>query len=285
MRWLITGAGGMLATDVLDRAALTGEPVLALGRAELDLRDSRAVRDFVSAYRPGVVVNCAAWTAVDAAETHEAEALAVNGHAVRWLAEACDRVGARLMHVSTDYVFDGTAGEPYREDAPTGPLNAYGRTKLAGERVALEHGHYVVRGAWLYGARGTNFVRTMMRLAGERPTVDVVDDQRGQPTWTADLADYLVRLAQADLPPGVYHGTSAGETTWCGFAKEIFTLLGADRERVRPVPGSAFPRPAARPRNSVLAHTRWEPIRHWRAALHAAWPVMTAKAGRQCSVA
>ncbi|GAA4953158.1 dTDP-4-dehydrorhamnose reductase [Nonomuraea thailandensis] len=283
MRWLITGAGGMLAADVLCRTALTGEPVLALGRADLDVRDRRAVHDFVSAYRPRAVLNCAAWTAVDDAETHEAEALAVNGDAARWLAEACDRIGARLVHVSTDYVFDGAAGPPYTEDAPTGPVNAYGRTKLAGERAVLELGHYVVRTAWLYGAHGANFATTMIRLAGERPILDVVDDQHGQPTWTADLADYLVRLAQSDLPPGVYHGTSAGETTWCGFAREIFTLLGQDPERVRPVPTSAFPRPARRPANSVLAHTRGEPIRHWRAALHAAWPVLSRS--RQCSVA
>ncbi|MCK2214706.1 dTDP-4-dehydrorhamnose reductase [Actinomadura sp. ATCC 31491] len=283
MRWLVTGAGGMLAADVLARITRTGEPVLALGRAELDVRDRRAVRDFFAAYRPGAVINCAGWTAVDDAETHEAEALAVNGDAVRWLAEACERTGARLVQVSTDYVFDGTAAGPYAEDAPTGPLNAYGRTKLAGERAALEHGQYVMRTAWLYGAHGVNFVRTMIRLAEERPCLDVVDDQRGQPTWAADLADRLVRLAGADLPPGVYHGTSAGETTWCGFAKEIFALLGADPARVRPVPSSAFPRPARRPANSVLACGRGEPIRHWREALHAAWPALMGS--RQCSVA
>ncbi|NRQ32530.1 dTDP-4-dehydrorhamnose reductase [Nonomuraea sp. NN258] len=289
MRWLITGGGGMLAADVLDRTALTGEPVLALSRSELDLCDARAVRDFVSAYRPRAVINCAGWTAVDAAETHEEEALAVNGHAVRALAESCARAGVRLVHVSTDYVFDGTSGTPYPEGAATGPVNAYGRTKLAGERAALEHGHYVVRTAWLYGASGHNFVRTMIRLAAERETVRVVDDQRGQPTWTADLADFLVRLAQSDLPPGIYHGTSAGETTWHGFAREIFTLLGADPARVVPIPSSAYPLPARRPANSLLAHTRWEPIRPWRAALHAAWPVLirdtTPKAGTQCSVA
>ncbi len=283
MRWLITGAGGMLASDVLDRTALTGDPVLALGRDELDVRDRRAVRDFVCAYRPRVVLNCAGWTAVDDAEANEADALAVNGTAVRWLAEACDLVGARLVQVSTDYVFDGAAALPYREDARTGPVNAYGRSKLAGEEAALEHGHYVVRTEWLYGACGVSFVRTMIRLAGERPSVDVVDDQRGQPTWSADLADYLVRLAQSDLPPGVYHGTSSGETTWCGFAKEIFALLGEDPGRVRPVPSSALSRAAVRPANSVLAHTRWQPIRHWREALHAAWPVLATS--RQRSVA
>ncbi|MER7361357.1 dTDP-4-dehydrorhamnose reductase [Nonomuraea wenchangensis] len=283
MRWLITGAGGMLAGDVLDRLTRTGEPVLALGRAELDVRDRRAVREFVAAYRPGAVINCAGWTAVDDAETHEAEALAVNGHAVRWLAEACEGAGARLLQVSTDYVFDGAAAGPYGEDDPTGPLNAYGRTKLVGELAALDHGQYVVRTAWLYGARGTNFVRTMIRLAGERPSVDVVDDQRGQPTWAADLAGSLVRLARADLPPGVYHATSAGETSWHGFAREIFALLGADPERVRPVPTGDFPRPARRPANSVLACRKGEPIRHWREALHAAWPVLVGS--RQCNVA
>ncbi|NUR90854.1 MAG: dTDP-4-dehydrorhamnose reductase [Nonomuraea sp.] len=272
----------MLAADVRDRAARTGEPVLALGRSELDLTDHRAVRDLVTACRPEVVINCAAWTAVDDAETHEDDALAVNGHAVGRLAEACALAGARLFHVSTDYVFDGTAPEPYREDAPTAPVNAYGRTKLAGELAALEHGQHVVRSAWLYGAGGPNFVATMIKLAAARETVDVVDDQRGQPTWTADLADYLVRLARSGLPPGVYHGTSSGETTWCGLAKEVFTLLGLDPARVRPVTSAAFPRPAARPANSVLAHTRGEPIRHWREALHAAWPVLMR--GRQCGV-
>ncbi|MFC4112793.1 dTDP-4-dehydrorhamnose reductase [Nonomuraea zeae] len=282
MRWLITGGGGMLAADLHDRIALTGDPVIALARAELDLCDKRAVRDFVCAYRPRVVVNCAAWTAVDEAETREDEAMEINGHAVGNLAEACTRAGSKLLHLSTDYVFDGSGREPYLEGDPTGPLNAYGRTKLAGERSALHHGHYVVRTAWLYGSAGQNFVTTMIRLAAERETVDVVDDQRGQPTWTADLADYLVRLAQSDLPPGVYHGTSAGETTWCGLAKEIFTLLGHDPARVRPVNSASFPRPARRPASSVLAHTRWEPIRHWRPALHAAWPVLMR--GRRCGV-
>ncbi|MFG1947698.1 dTDP-4-dehydrorhamnose reductase [Nonomuraea sp. NPDC048826] len=285
MRWLVTGGGGMLAADVVHRIAVTGEPVLALARAELDLRDARAVRDFVGAYRPRAVVNCAGWTAVDLAETREAAAMEVNGTAVRTLAEVCERSGARLVHVSTDYVFDGTAAGPYPEDATPRPVNAYGRTKLAGERAALEHGQYVVRTAWLYGAGGPNFVRTMMDLAATRPTVDVVDDQRGQPTWSADLADHLVRLAQSDLPPDVYHATSAGETTWYGLAREVFGLLGADPDRVRPVPSTAFPRPARRPANSLLAITRGEPIRHWRDALHAAWPVLSGEAGRRCDVA
>jgi dTDP-4-dehydrorhamnose reductase len=284
MRWLVTGGRGMLAADVVHRLAAGGEPVIAMTRAELDVCDARAVRDFVGAYRPRVVVNCAAWTAVDLAETHEAEAMAVNGTAVRTLAEVCERAGARLVHVSTDYVFDGTSDEPYPEDAEPCPVNAYGRTKLAGERAALEHGGYVVRTAWLYGAGGPNFVRTMTRLAATRHTVDVVDDQHGRPTWSADLADFLVRLAQSDLPPGVYHAAGLGETTWYGVAREVFTLLGADPDRVRPVPTSAFPRPARRPANSLLATTKTEPLRHWRDALHAAWPVLAGEDAR-CDVA
>ncbi|MBE1565006.1 dTDP-4-dehydrorhamnose reductase [Nonomuraea africana] len=283
MRWLVTGGGGMLAADVLDRVGRSGDPVLAPDRAELDLLDEPAVRDLVGAYRPEVVVNCAAWTAVDEAESREEEALAVNGRAVGVLAEACSWAGARLVHLSTDYVFDGRSRVPYREDDQPAPVNAYGRTKLAGELAAA--GHYVVRTAWLYGAHGPNFVRTMIRLAAERETVDVVNDQRGQPTWTVDLAGLLVRLATSDLPPGVYHGTSSGQTTWYGLAREIFTLLGADPARVRPVTSADFPRPAQRPANSVLATTRGEPIRHWRAALHAAWPVLHREEERQCSPA
>ncbi|MEV4103095.1 dTDP-4-dehydrorhamnose reductase [Nonomuraea sp. NPDC049649] len=278
MRWLITGGRGMLAADLLHRIALTGEPVLAPGRDELDLRDARAVRDLVRAYRPRVVVNCAAWTAVDLAETREAEALEINGTAVRTLAEVCERSGARLVHLSTDYVFDGTSADPYPEDAEPRPLNAYGRTKLAGERAALEQGQYVVRTAWLYGAGGPNFVSTMTLLAATRPEVEVVDDQRGQPTWSADLADHLVRLARSDLPPGVYHAASSGETTWYGLAREVFALLGEDPDRVRPVPSAGFPRPARRPANSLLASTRTEPLRPWRDALHAAWPVLHGQA-------
>ena len=201
--WLVTGAGGMLAQDVLAALAAEGEPSVALDRAALDLTDPAAVRQALERHRPAVVVNCAAWTAVDDAETREDEAHRVNGEAPAHLADACARTGAALLHVSTDYVFAGDATTPYAEDAPTAPRSAYGRTKLAGEQAvlkALPDRGYVVRTAWLYGAGGPNFVRTMIRLAGERETLDVVDDQRGQPTWTADLADLL--LAPGPRSPG-----------------------------------------------------------------------------------
>nr|WP_246885987.1 dTDP-4-dehydrorhamnose reductase [Streptomyces sp. GESEQ-4] len=274
----------MLAQDVLGRLAEAGEQVVALDRAALDLTDRVAVQQALELHRPAVVVNCAAWTAVDDAETREAEALAINGDGPAHLAAACASTGTVLLHVSTDYVFAGDAEEPYAEDAPTAPRSAYGRTKLAGEQAVLktlpEHG-YVVRTAWLYGTGGPNFVRTMIRLAGERETLDVVNDQRGQPTWSADLAGLLLALGRGALagtaPAGVYHGTSSGETTWYGFTREIFRLLGTDPDRVRPTTSEAFVRPAPRPAYSVLGHDRFraagiEPPRDWRTALAEAFP-------------
>ncbi len=271
-RWLITGAGGMLGAEL---AAKLPEAV-ALTRYDLDLLDAAAATAVIDKHRPQIVVNCAAWTAVDYAESHEIEALAVNGTAVGRLTAACREVGARLVHLSTDYVFGGDAAEPYPEDAPVDPVNAYGRTKLAGEQAVLSYElGYVLRTAWLYGAHGPNFVRTMIRLAGERDTVEVVDDQRGQPTWTGDLADQIIALMAADEEPGVYHGTNRGETTWYHLTREIFTLLGTDPDRVRPTTTDAFPRPAPRPAYSVLAQTRGPAMRDWKAALHAAWPELT----------
>ncbi|MER5511710.1 dTDP-4-dehydrorhamnose reductase [Streptomyces sp. NPDC002766] len=286
--WLITGAGGMLGKDLMARLAADREQVVGLARGDLDITDPDAVHEAVAKHRPDVIVNCAAWTAVDDAEAQEAEALRINGHGPRNLAAACAETGARLLQVSTDYVFAGDADSPYAEDAPTAPRSAYGRTKLAGEQAvlaALPDSGYVVRTAWLYGAGGGNFVRTMIKLESVKDTLDVVDDQRGQPTWTVDLADRLVRLGRSALhgvaPAGIYHGTSSGEATWFALAREIFGLLGADTERVRPTTSAAYPRPAPRPSYSVLGHDRWavagvEPIRGWREALHEAFPAMLA---------
>lgn len=290
--WLVTGAGGMLGQDVLARLAAEGVHAIAADRHALDVADPDSVRAAFAEHSPAVVVNCAAWTAVDDAETQEGSALRVNGTGPRLLAEECRAQGAVLLQVSTDYVFAGDAGKPYAEDDPTGPRSAYGRTKLAGEEAVLETlpgTGYVVRTAWLYGAGGGNFVRTMIKLEGVKDTLDVVDDQRGQPTWTADLADRLVRLGQAALagtaPAGVYHGTSGGATTWYGFTREIFRLLGADPARVRPTTSGAFVRPAPRPAFSVLGHDRWaaagiEPVRDWREALADAFPALLSAEGR-----
>ncbi|MEW2486493.1 dTDP-4-dehydrorhamnose reductase [Streptomyces sp. NPDC048411] len=286
--WLVTGAAGMLGRDVLARLAGESVTAVAANRVALDIADPASVHAAFDFHRPALVVNCAAWTAVDDAESQEEAALRVNGTGPETLAAACREQGAVLLHVSTDYVFAGDAEKPYPEDAAAGPRSAYGRTKLAGERAVsdtLPDTGYVVRTAWLYGAGGPNFVRTMIKLEGVKDILDVVDDQRGQPTWTADLADRLVRLGQAALagtaPAGIYHGTSGGETSWFGFTREIFRLLGADPARVRPTTSDAFVRPAPRPAFSVLGHDRWAaagmgPIRDWRTALEEAFPDLLA---------
>ncbi|MBB5788435.1 dTDP-4-dehydrorhamnose reductase [Jiangella mangrovi] len=278
MRWLVTGAAGMLGRDMV--AVLGGADVTALTRAGLDVTDAEAVDRAVAGH--DVVVNAAAWTDVDGAESAEAAATAVNGTGPAHLAAACARHGARLVQISTDYVFDGVASAPYAEDAPTAPRSAYGRSKLAGEQAVLTtlpDAGWVVRTAWLYGEHGGNFVKTMARLAAERDTLDVVDDQRGQPTWSMDVATRVVDLVRADAPAGVYHATSSSETTWFGLARAVFTHLGLDPERVRPTTTDKFPRPAPRPAYSVLGHDGWKlaglpPLRPWDEALAAAAPVV-----------
>ncbi len=260
LSWLVTGATGQLGTDL--QAVLAGEDVTALGRAELDLTDETQVRSAVRRWLEGasgrpVLVNAAAYTAVDAAETDEATAEVVNGAAPGWLAQELAGRG-RLVHVSTDYVFDGTATRPYAVDDDPAPRTAYGRTKLAGERAVAAAGGdaVVVRTAWVYAAHGSNFVRTMLRLEAERDTVSVVADQTGSPTWSADLARGLVQAAASGVT-GLLHATNSGATTWHGLARAVFELSGADQERVLPTTTDAFPRPAHRPAYSVLDPASW----------------------------
>jgi len=254
--------------------ALTGRAVTALTRGDLDITDREAVRDAVAGH--DVVFNTAAYTDVDLAESHENQAFAVNAEGVENLAIAARERGARLVTISTDYVFDGHGTAPYAEDAACDPLNAYGRSKAAGEELALAvhpGGAFIVRTAWLYGAGDGNFAATMLRLAHNAPTVSVVDDQLGQPTWSADLAAQLVALADSDAPAGIYHGTASGQTSWFGFARAIFEESGLDPERVLATNSGAFARPAPRPAYSVLGHDAWAraglaPMRDWRQGLH-----------------
>jgi dTDP-4-dehydrorhamnose reductase len=300
-RWLVVGAAGMLGRDVVAElgevvpqdaglgalarsASVLHEPrslheVTALDRDSLDITDPNACRAAVAGH--DIVVNVAAWTAVDEAETQEAAAFAVNAVGAANLARACEVAGARMVHVSTDYVFAGDAPGPYSEDAPLSPTSAYGRTKAAGEWAvqALCPQSWIVRTAWLYGAHGPNFVKTMARLAAAEDTISVVDDQRGQPTWTVDLAGALVRLVETEAPFGTYHGTSSGETTWFGFAQAIYKELGLDPDRVKPTTTAAYPRKAPRPSYSVLGHEAWrgaalDPLPHWQASLTRALPLV-----------
>ena len=273
-RWLVAGAGGMLGHDVLDvLGAESAAVVTALDRTALDVTDLEAVRAAVRGH--DVIVNCAAWTAVDDAESREADAFAVNALGAANLARAAAEAGARLLHVSTDYVFAGDAAVPYPEDAPVAPRSAYGRTKAAGEwavRAELPDRHWILRTAWLYGEHGPSFVRTMARLERVKDTVDVLDDQRGQPTWSRDLAERIVDVVRVDAPAGTYHATSSGAATWYDLARAVFDGVGADPERVRPMTSAAFVRPAPRPACSVLGHDGWAraslpPLRDWQAAL------------------
>jgi dTDP-4-dehydrorhamnose reductase len=286
LRALVVGAGGQLGSDLVREL---GPSVRALTRADLDVTDGTAVREAVGSWAfdvrerqgPMAVFNAAAWTDVDGAEADEDAAYLANATAPAYLAIAAESVGARLVHVSTDYVFPGDATTPYEADSPTGPRGAYGRTKLAGEQAVLaaSAGAYVVRTAWVYGAVGANFVKTMARLERDRETVSVVDDQRGSPTWSRDLARGLVEMVRANAAPGVYHCTNSGHATWCDLARAVFEEVGADPARVRPCTTADFPRPAPRPAYSVLSDTAWReagltPLPHWREALTTAFSVV-----------
>ncbi|MFQ5508351.1 MAG: dTDP-4-dehydrorhamnose reductase [Leptospirillia bacterium] len=251
MNILITGANGMLGRDLTARLAADHE-VHPYPSSALDITDPVAVQREVLRTAPDLIINCAAYTDVDGCETERDKARQVNAEGPEHLAKAADGAGAALLHVSTDYVFDGTSRTPYGESDPTGPVTEYGRSKLAGEEAVRRHcpRHYIVRTAWLYGEHGNNFVATMLRLAQSNPSLTVVDDQVGNPTWTKDLADAIGRLIETSAW-GTYHATNAGEVSWCGFAREIFRLRGIATQ-VTPVTTAEFPRPAPRPAYSAL---------------------------------
>lgn len=259
MRILVTGAAGMLGADVRRVGERAGHELVLLDLPELDITDERAVFALYERERPEATINCAAWTNVDGAETNREAAQAVNAQGAGNLARAAASIGSPLLHISTDYVFDGTAPldadgqpRPYVESDPTGPRSVYGETKLAGERQVLDasRSHTVVRTAWLYGIDGPNFVATMLRLAGERDAVQVVDDQIGSPTWSGHLAPAIVGLLERSVS-GLVHLTGAGQVSWNGFAKEIFRQAEVDC-RVEAVSSEQMARPAPRPAFSVL---------------------------------
>jgi dTDP-4-dehydrorhamnose reductase len=264
MRLLVTGAGGMLGRDVTAAAERAGLAVTPLSRAELDITDAAAVRAAIARARASAVINCAAWTDVDGAEANEDAATAVNGAGAANVVAAANQAGAFVVHVSSDYVFDGTARQPYTADAPTNPLSAYGRSKLAGERAIAGSGA-TVRSSWLFGAHGRNFVDTMLRLGREREQVTVVDDQIGCPTYTGHLAEALVQVA-VERRRGVLHVAGGGSCSWHDLAVAAFREAGVDCEVVR---GKTvdLERPAPRPAYSVLRSDIELP--HWRDGLRA----------------
>jgi dTDP-4-dehydrorhamnose reductase len=269
---LITGAGGMLAQDLVSAAGAAGLESVALARSELDITDQVAVKAAVSRARPDVVVNCAAWTDVDGAESALDYALAVNGEGAGNLARAATEACAWTVQISSDYVFDGAKQEPYVESDPTAPLSAYGRSKLAGEEAvarAAPDAHTVVRSSWLFGAGGPCFPATILRLGAERDQLSVVDDQVGCPTFTGHLARALVALVAGERPLGIVHLAAAGSCSWFELANEIVSLSGLDCE-IKPRSTAEMPRSARRPAYSVLGTERrgeTPALEHWREGL------------------
>jgi dTDP-4-dehydrorhamnose reductase len=273
---LITGASGMLGRDLTE---VCGDlDVVALGRADLDITDQARVRDAVAGV--DVVVNCAAYTKVDQAEEDVDEAMAINGLGPGILAQACKDSGARFIHLSTDYVFRGDATSPYPEESPRDPVSVYGRSKAAGEEAVLgayPEGSVIIRTAWLYGQHGPSFPRTMLTASLTRDTLNVVDDQVGQPTWTKDLARHIRLVIDSDIQSGVFHGTNSGHTSWWDFARTIFQTAGLDPKRILPTTSAEFVRPAPRPAWSVLGHDAWSAaglpaMRGWEEAFREAYP-------------
>ena len=265
---LVLGKSGQVATALAGLGSIAGRPVICIGRDEADICDARAVDEAFEAHRPALAVNAAAYTAVDAAESAPDEAHAVNADGAGHLAQACAGQGIPLIHLSTDYVFDGRGERPYREDDPVAPLGVYGRSKLAGEELirARFDRHLILRTSWVFSASGGNFVTTMLRLGAERDELGIVDDQKGTPTFAGDIAAAISALAEQILSAGdeaawgTYHMSNAGHTTWYGFAREIFACAeAAGREVpsvVKPITTEDYPTPATRPRYSILDTTK-----------------------------
>jgi dTDP-4-dehydrorhamnose reductase len=272
MRMLITGAGGMLGHDVREAAERRGHETFALARADLDVTDPDAIGAAIARAEPEVVINCAAWTDVDGAEDRYEEARSVNATGAGNVGAAAAAAGAWTVHVSTDYVFDGTHTRPYRESDETFPMSGYGRSKLEGElalAAAAPDRHTIVRSSWLFGCSGACFPKTILRLAGERDVLSVVADQIGCPTFTGHLGAALVQLAAGSRPLGVLHLAAGGECSWFEFAREIVAGAQADCE-VSPCTTEEFPRPAPRPAYSVLRSERDDAppaLPHWRQGL------------------
>jgi dTDP-4-dehydrorhamnose reductase len=283
MTWLITGGSGQLGLAFKAELAAQGIEFISLNSLELDITNQALVNEMVEALKPSVIINVAAWTDVDSAEANEPTANAINTLGPENLAIAAYKVEARLVQISTDYVFSGEGATPWSEYAEHHPYSVYGSTKSEGEKLVLRAhlgGTYIVRTAWLYSADKKNFAKTITKLAlNGSDEVRVVNDQVGQPTFTYDLVKQIIKLVLSNSPVGIYHGTNSGQATWFEFAQEVFKLAGADVSRVIPVSSREYPRLAKRPSYSVLSHAAWDkttikPMRNWRIALAEAMPAI-----------
>ena len=283
MKWVILGGGGQLGRAMSYELEKQGAEFISLTRNQLDITNQRDVNSFFIKELPHLVLNAAAWTNVDLAESHEEEAYLINAQGPKLLAGACAKIDAKFVHISTDYVFSGISHSPWHETTEVAPVSAYGRTKAAGESAVLgtyPSGSYVVRTAWLYSPWGKNFVKTLLRFAlKETGNIEVVTSQIGQPTSAMDLASQIRLMAERNVPPGIYHGTNGGQTSWYELACKIFTLAGEDSNRVVAVNSSQNSRTAIRPDYSVLGHQKWleagiTPMRDWQDSLSAVLPAI-----------
>lgn len=283
MKWLIVGGNGQLGRAMQAELSKSGIGFISFDRPQLDITDDKEVMRILKEVLPDVVLNAAAWTDVDKAESEEAGARLINAYGPGRLAKACSSIDAKFVHISTDYVFSGVSKKPWAENQIRVPASAYGRTKAEGERLVQEfygHNSFIVRTAWLYSQWGQNFVKAMVRIAlNETKPVNIVSDQIGQPTSALDLAIQIKQMIIHDATPGIYHGTNSGQATWFEFARKIFELSGANQDRILPIESADYPSPAKRPIYSILGHQRWidegmVPMRDWRKALKDALPTI-----------
>lgn len=283
LKWLILGGDGQLGRAMSDELARSNTEFISLSHTQLDITNQNDIDSFFTRELPNVVLNAAAWTNVDLAESQEGEAFLVNAHGPKLLAETCAKFDAKFVHISTDYVFSGISNSPWSETSDVAPVSAYGRGKAAGERAVLDiypRGSYVVRTAWLYSPWGKNFVKTLLKLAFDGTgSIEVVNDQVGQPTSARDLSQQIRRMMLKNVSPGIYHGTNSGQASWFELAQKIFELAEVDCERLVAVDSSRFPRPAKRPTYSVLGHNHWareglNPMQSWQEALSDGFPTI-----------
>jgi dTDP-4-dehydrorhamnose reductase len=280
--WLILGGEGQLGLSLQLILSQANIPFRAVGRDALDISNRNECIQVINELKPSVVVNCAAWTAVDLAEDHEEEAFDINCNGSRNVAIACRESIATLVHISTDYVFSGVSDTPYETDSPIAPTSAYGRSKLCGEQAVqqeLPQRSYIFRTAWLYSQFRGNFVKTMVRKALTNSPVRVVSDQLGQPTVATDLAQHIVHVVESNAPFGIFHGTNSGQASWFELTKEIYSFLKVDTSLVTPVPTSEYPTRAVRPQYSVLSHNHTtdlglQEMNDWKTALTTALPAI-----------
>ena len=283
MKWMILGGDGQLGRCISKDLASADVEFISISHSQLDITNQGDIEKWFANESPNVVVNAAAWTNVDLAESDEDNAFLVNALGPKLLAQTSAQVGAKFVQISSDYVFSGRATSPWRENDQLSPVSAYGRTKAAGERFVQDvypSGSYIVRTAWLYSPWGKNFVKTVMKIAlQENRNIEVVSDQIGQPTSAMDLASQIKQLISQDAAPGIYHGTNSGQASWFELAQRIFASTGEDQNRVIAVNSSASPRPAKRPNYSVLGQDNWAlegltPMRNWQVALQEAIPTI-----------